>query len=318
MQQDKRQVPDWLLERLALGELDADAAADVRRRLAAEGRSADDARIAIRGWTKEDIQRFDAAVLQRLSLPESELDIVITGRIYAGTATLPPAIVHLAQPCRPVRPGVSISHFAGDTGTLGALVEVDTPSGTELHMLSNNHILGNCISDSNPDAATLGDKIVHPGGDEGGQSTVVGWLSKVEPLRRQINHADAARALCDTSIDWDPEVPWIGRISGMATHVLGSEVRKVGRSTGPTKGRVSATAFSVPIEYPDGVYYFDDVVEVVDTTMPFSRDGDSGAVILDTDRKAVGLLFAGGQGVTYANAMFRVKAALGFSGFKGA
>ena len=33
--------PDWLVERLALGELDAAGAADVRRRLAAEGRDAD-------------------------------------------------------------------------------------------------------------------------------------------------------------------------------------------------------------------------------------------------------------------------------------
>ena len=42
MQQDNRHVPDWLLERLALGELDAETAADVRRRLAAEGRSPDE------------------------------------------------------------------------------------------------------------------------------------------------------------------------------------------------------------------------------------------------------------------------------------
>jgi len=35
-------VPTWLLERLALGELDADTAADVRRRLAAEGRTVDE------------------------------------------------------------------------------------------------------------------------------------------------------------------------------------------------------------------------------------------------------------------------------------
>lgn len=37
-----RKVPDWLLERLALGELDAHTADDVRRRLLAEGRSPDD------------------------------------------------------------------------------------------------------------------------------------------------------------------------------------------------------------------------------------------------------------------------------------
>jgi hypothetical protein len=37
----QNKTPEWLLERLALGELDAAAAADVRRRLAAEGRDPD-------------------------------------------------------------------------------------------------------------------------------------------------------------------------------------------------------------------------------------------------------------------------------------
>lgn len=47
MQHGNRSVPDWLVERLALGELDAAAAADVRRRLAAEGRSPDEAMAAV-------------------------------------------------------------------------------------------------------------------------------------------------------------------------------------------------------------------------------------------------------------------------------
>jgi hypothetical protein len=47
-QDDKSPLSDWLLERLALGELDAATAADVRQRLAAEGRTLDDviARVA--------------------------------------------------------------------------------------------------------------------------------------------------------------------------------------------------------------------------------------------------------------------------------
>jgi hypothetical protein len=53
MQHDKKPVPDWLLERLALGELDADTAADVRRRLAAEGRSPDDVMAAVATSNRE-------------------------------------------------------------------------------------------------------------------------------------------------------------------------------------------------------------------------------------------------------------------------
>jgi hypothetical protein len=53
MQQNNRNVPDWLLERLALGELDAETAADVRRRLAAEGRSPDDIAAAVAASNRE-------------------------------------------------------------------------------------------------------------------------------------------------------------------------------------------------------------------------------------------------------------------------
>ena len=61
MQQDnKRHVPDWLLERLALGELDAETAADVRRRLAAEGRSPDDIAAAVAASNREILDQLPA------------------------------------------------------------------------------------------------------------------------------------------------------------------------------------------------------------------------------------------------------------------
>ncbi len=61
MQQDnKRHVPDWLLERLALGELDAETAADVRRRLAAEGRSPDDIAALVATSNREILEQLPA------------------------------------------------------------------------------------------------------------------------------------------------------------------------------------------------------------------------------------------------------------------
>ena len=61
MQQDnKRHVPDWLLERLALGELDAETAADVRRRLAAEGRSPDEIAAVVATSNREILEQLPA------------------------------------------------------------------------------------------------------------------------------------------------------------------------------------------------------------------------------------------------------------------
>jgi hypothetical protein len=60
MQQDDRNLPDWLLERLALGELDAETAADVRRRLAAAGRSPDDVMAAVAASNREILAELPA------------------------------------------------------------------------------------------------------------------------------------------------------------------------------------------------------------------------------------------------------------------
>ncbi|HEY7374491.1 MAG TPA: hypothetical protein VIF57_20165 [Polyangia bacterium] len=61
MQHDKKPVPDWLLERLALGELDAETAADVRRRLAAEGRSVDEMMGAVATSNREILAELPAS-----------------------------------------------------------------------------------------------------------------------------------------------------------------------------------------------------------------------------------------------------------------
>ena len=60
MQQNDKHVLDWLLERLALGELDAETAADVRRRLAAEGRSPDDIAAVVAASNREILEQLPA------------------------------------------------------------------------------------------------------------------------------------------------------------------------------------------------------------------------------------------------------------------
>src|SRR5712675_1103473 len=57
----KNTTPEWLVERLALGELDAAAAADVRRRLAAEGRDADAELAALATSNREILEAHEPA-----------------------------------------------------------------------------------------------------------------------------------------------------------------------------------------------------------------------------------------------------------------
>jgi hypothetical protein len=81
MQQNNRNVPDWLLERLALGELDAETAADVRRRLAAEGRSPDDIAAAVAASNREILAE----------LPATQAAAEIRQRVAKAAAAAQPA-----------------------------------------------------------------------------------------------------------------------------------------------------------------------------------------------------------------------------------
>jgi hypothetical protein len=56
-------TPDWLIERLAQGELDEEAAADVRRRLAAEGRAPDEVVAALQASNRELLQAHPTAAM---------------------------------------------------------------------------------------------------------------------------------------------------------------------------------------------------------------------------------------------------------------
>lgn len=90
----------------------------------------------------------------------------------------------------------------------------------------------------------------------------------------------------------------------------GLTVHKVGRTTGPTSGRVTAFELdNVVVHYDLGNLRFDDQIEIEGAgDHPFSDGGDSGSLIVTDGPEAVALLFAGGEyggtnglGSTYAN-----------------
>lgn len=82
-------------------------------------------------------------------------DVVETGEVMA---------LQRAGKARPARPGVSISHFRGPTGTLGAIIY--DPQGRPV-ILSNNHILANATNGRDGRSAP-GDPVIQPGQADGG------------------------------------------------------------------------------------------------------------------------------------------------------
>jgi hypothetical protein len=96
-------------------------------------------------------------------------------------------------------------------------------------------------------------------------------------------------------------------------------VRKRGRTTGLTYGKVDSVSLSVSIDYGDGIgvkILTNQIGITPDTPQNamFGKKGDSGSVVVDDNRKVVGLYFAGDDdGYGVANPIAAVLAALNIS-----
>lgn len=284
---------------------------------------------------------FGIAVRYRLGVPRArsivrkvsaeigpDADVRRTGRIrpVSELGPRPPAPTAQADGDtdrrRPLRPGISIGHVGVTAGTLGAFVTRASPGdagGTTdgaLYALSNYHVLA-----GSPQARP-GDVVLQPGpadgglapGDRIGELTQVVDLEELEPA-----YTDAAIARLDrVPVDFDYPV---GRVVKTARALGGEVVGKVGRTTSVTRGRVTAIELDdVIVGYEDlGALSFDDQIEIESLDDgPFSRGGDSGALVYREDGVALGLLFAGsesggrsGKGLTYANPIDQVLEILG-------
>jgi hypothetical protein len=213
---------------------------------------------------------------------------------------------------RPLRIGGSIGDRHDLAGTLGGFVTRRSGWGDDM-ILSNNHVL------ANENSARAGDAVVQPGRLDGGRlaSDKVGRLARFVRLKKtRTNTVDAALAdLNDGMSYYHNWLETLGAISGVRTTPLEIDeiVYKVGRTTGVTKGRISAIEVdALVVGYDAGDLTFDDQVEVAPVgSKPFSLGGDSGSLIVDARRRAVALLFAGNDtSATYGNPVQTVLDAL--------
>jgi hypothetical protein len=185
--------------------------------------------------------------------------------------------------------------------------------------VSNNHVL------AASDTGAVGDPVLQPGPADGGTAADrVAELAGFVPLRVDgANLVDAAVAVRDDGVEADPSAVPGGPLSDAvvrATEIDPDEhVEKVGRTTGHTRGRITAVEVDgVVVQYDSGLRSFDDQIEIEGLTGAFSAGGDSGSVIWrSADRAPLGLLFAGsavggsaGGGVTFANPLTTVLTAL--------
>lgn len=213
----------------------------------------------------------------------------------------------LAKRVRPVRPGYSVGHPKVTAGTIGAgCYDLAPLPGIppRYYILSNNHVI------ANSNDASIGDPVYQPGVfDGGGPADAIGRLARYVPITfdGSCNYVDAA--IAEVPFDTiDRDIYWSGYPTTAATAAsVGQLLKKTGRTTQFTTGRVTAVNATVNVGYGAGkVAKFCN--QIVTTNM--SAGGDSGSLVLDWENRPVGLLFAGSSVATILNPIATVQLAL--------
>ena len=202
---------------------------------------------------------------------------------------------------RPVPIGISAGLSGVATGTLGVRVT----DGTNVYALSNNHVFAGINS------ASIGDPIISPGDVDGGSDPTdrIGTLAAYQTIdfNGGTNTMDAAIALTSTAnVGTSTPADGYGLPSPVTAQAfVGQAVQKYGRTTGLQLGDVAATNVSVDVCY---LLLFEFCVQearfagqISVSPGPFSAPGDSGSlVVTQGGNQPIGLLFAGGDGLTIA------------------
>ncbi|WP_157085411.1 hypothetical protein [Methylobacterium sp. Leaf99] len=254
-------------------------------------------------------------------IARGEIEVRVTGRVRRRASAN-------AKPCRPLRMGHSVGHHRITAGTIGCF-GIDRDGG--IGILSNNHVL------ANTNRGRVGDIILQPGRADGGRMQEadhhVAKLHAFVPIDfdpTASNLVDCAFARLDAGRDCDPRRidqivlganGWdIGEIEDLLLERM--PVKKVGRTTDFREGWVDAIDVdNVRVQMISGARakfaIFNRQIAIGGTDGPFSKGGDSGALICTHDGRPAALLFAGtetgglnGHGITYANPIRTVLEAL--------
>lgn len=270
-------------------------------------------------------------------LPVYYRDVRREPTFHVNVACSPtPRIPAPSQPRRVLRCGAQVQNYDCDVrqgqhqgfmhktlGTLGCFVRLSECDGGELALLSNAHVL--CPRGD----ARSADAIYSDGCTLRTPANDVAWYRAVHHCGLPVtshkadapedgssdwNEADAALAILRDHIDHKQELstPRGSRpLNGYAEAMPGDCVYKFGQQTRYTEGMVDAVAeiIRVPAPTPNSWYWFRNAFSVIARTSSqnFTDFGDSGSVIVrENDDMAVGLNFAGGSGLSFANDMATV------------
>jgi hypothetical protein len=255
----------------------------------------------------ENTSQLAASEIVPEEIARVQTDVIGAGRTFA---TRPNIIVQRRSLTssatngeRPTaKPGSSIGPLVTDmpnvnqmlSGTLGAVLQ--DVKGAK-YALSANHVLSvnGRIKGAKPVHSPSPEDDLHP--PDGARDTVIARAEPIAvPLKRSGsgagNRVDCAIVQLLDNVDVDPTFPGGVSVTGIAAPERGMSVMKYGKRTGWTSGRIIDVQADILMDYSFGNFRFVDQILIEGANdVPFAADGDSGSVILNEKRQAVGLLF---------------------------
>jgi hypothetical protein len=197
--------------------------------------------------------------------------------------------------------GISIGLEHETTGTLGYIfrnaVGTTARPTREFYLLTAGHVLDNygkagsvylCQPGAQDYTLLSGSSAMYRVAEVVATS---GWPFSITGTRIKVD-AGIARTTGGHTETLEMKVAECGAVSNLGTAEEGMLVKKVGRTTGLTFGKITDLNSSFTIRNPlnprESVILSDQI-----TTTAMSRDGDSGAVLLDESNRLIGLLVAG-------------------------
>lgn len=196
------------------------------------------------------------------------------------------------------------TNLTGQSGTIGYFCTRKSKlrRRKEIYLLSNSHVFADLRKTRVDDS----DLIMQPSPGEPASNRPIGMLVDFSVLKfdgalTEPNHVDAAIAKL-----WEPQrynsvIPLIGAVKGYVEKrdvQIGEAVRKFGRSTGYTEGRIFSIYLDIWIRYErTGQSAFFQNQFLVEPALPtftkFVSKGDSGSLAVDAEQHAIGLVFGG-------------------------
>ena len=196
------------------------------------------------------------------------------------------------------------TNLTGQSGTIGYFCTRKSKlrRRKEVHLLSNSHVFADLRKATVDDT----DLIMQPSPGEPANNRPIGTLVDFSALKFETgindpNHIDAAIAKLWEPQPHNPVIPMIGAVKGyvMKQEIeVGEAVRKFGRTTGYTEGRVFSICLDIWIRYDrTGQSAFFQNQFLIEPSLPsfakFVAKGDSGSLVVDEKQHAIGLIFGG-------------------------